>query len=88
LREEKATLEGMVKSRNELIMVITKETRPDLMGEDAKEEEENEDADDGEDVTAPLLLRPLLPHLWRSSWRKALWRCFLRKKLLLHMKAS
>jgi hypothetical protein len=48
LKEEKATLEGMVESRDELIMEITKETRLDRMGEDVQDkEEEEEDADDG-----------------------------------------
>jgi hypothetical protein len=53
LREEKATLEGMVESRNELIMKITRETGLDHMGEDAEDEEEDEDVDDGGDDTAP-----------------------------------
>jgi hypothetical protein len=49
LKEEKATLEGMVKSHDELIMEIAKETRLDRMGEDAEDEdEEDEDADDKE----------------------------------------
>jgi hypothetical protein len=53
LREEKATLEGMVKSHDELIMEIAKENGLDCMGEDAKDEEEDEDANDGGDATAP-----------------------------------
>jgi hypothetical protein len=84
LEEEKATLEGMVKSRDELLMEIARETRLDHMGEDAEDEEEEEDANDGEDATAPPAtvptpLRPLLPHLRRST-RKALWRWSLSKK--------
>jgi hypothetical protein len=51
LEEEKATLEGMVKSRDELLM----EMRLDRMGED---EEEEEDADDGGDVAAPPAAAP------------------------------
>jgi hypothetical protein len=35
LKEEKATLEGMVESHNKLIMEITKKTGLDRMGEDA-----------------------------------------------------
>jgi hypothetical protein len=75
LEEEKATLEGMVKSRDELLMEIARETGLDHMGED---EDDEEDADDGGDAAAPLLphhhhLRPLLPHL-RRSIKKALWR--------------
>jgi hypothetical protein len=75
LKEEKATLEGMVESRDELIIEIAKEIRLHHMGEDAEEddEEEDKDDDDGGDTTAPLLLRHplimchlLLPHLRMS----------------------
>jgi hypothetical protein len=45
LKEEKATLEGVVESHDELITKIAKETGLDHMGEDA--EDEDEDADDG-----------------------------------------
>jgi hypothetical protein len=44
LEEEKATLEEMVESREELLMEIARETGLDRMGED--EEEEEEDTDD------------------------------------------
>jgi hypothetical protein len=89
LKEEKATLEAMVESRDELIMEIAKETGHGRMEEDAKDEEEDEDADDGGDAaTAPVHAPPLLPHLRRSSRRKALWRWFLNKKPLWHMKSS
>jgi hypothetical protein len=53
LKEDKATLEGMVESHNELIMEITKETVLDYTGDDAEDEEEDEDADNGGDVAAP-----------------------------------
>jgi hypothetical protein len=53
LREEKATLEGMVESRNELIMEIARETGLGCMGEDVEDEEEDEDADNRGDATAP-----------------------------------
>jgi hypothetical protein len=56
LEEEKATLEEMVESCNELLMEIARETGLDRMGED--EEEEEEDADDGGDATAPLATTP------------------------------
>jgi hypothetical protein len=39
LKEEKATLEGMVESCDELVMEIAKETGLDRMGEDAEDEE-------------------------------------------------
>jgi hypothetical protein len=54
LEEEKATVEGMVESRDELLMEITRETGLDRMGED----EEEEDADDGGDVAAPPATAP------------------------------
>jgi hypothetical protein len=47
LGEEKATLEGMVESHDELLMKIAKVTGLDCMGEDTKDEEADEDADDG-----------------------------------------
>jgi hypothetical protein len=50
LEEEKSTLEGMVESRDELRMEITKETELDRMGEDNDDEEEGEGADDGGDA--------------------------------------
>jgi hypothetical protein len=59
LEEEKATLEGMVESRDELLMEIARETGLDRTGEDAKDDE---DADDGEDATAPPVPVPLLQH--------------------------
>jgi hypothetical protein len=59
LKEEKATLEGMVESRDELIMEIAKETGLDRMGEDVQDkEEEEEDADDGGNATAPTIPVP------------------------------
>jgi hypothetical protein len=58
LKEEKATLEGMVESHDELIMEITKETRLDRMGEYDEDEEEDEDADDGGDAAAPPVPAP------------------------------
>jgi hypothetical protein len=58
LEEEKATLEGMVKSRDELLMEIAREMRLDRMGE---EEEEEEDANDGGDAAAPPTAAPPPP---------------------------
>jgi hypothetical protein len=52
LVEEKATLEEMVESRDELLMEITREIGLDRMGEDEDEKEE-EHADDGGDAAAP-----------------------------------
>jgi hypothetical protein len=58
LQEEKATLEGMVESRNELLMEIARETGLEHMGEDEDDEEEEEDADDGGDAAAPPASAP------------------------------
>jgi predicted nuclease with TOPRIM domain len=50
LEEEKATLESMVKSHDELLMEIARETGLDWMGEDVE--------DDGEDEDAPPAVAP------------------------------
>jgi hypothetical protein len=78
LDDEKATLEGMVESCNDLLMEIARETGLDHMGEDEDDEEEEEDADDGGDAAAPSTATPppptpLLPYLRRLT-KKALWR--------------
>jgi hypothetical protein len=49
LREEKATLEGMVESHDDLIMEIADEIGLNCMVEDSKDE----DDDDGGDATTP-----------------------------------
>jgi hypothetical protein len=59
LKEEKATLEGMVEPHDEMIMEIATETGLDRMGEDDKDEEEDEDANDGGDAVAPPVPTPL-----------------------------
>jgi hypothetical protein len=51
--EEKATLEGMVETCDELLVEIARETELDRMGEDDEDEEEDVDAYDEGDVTAP-----------------------------------
>jgi hypothetical protein len=61
LEEEKATLGGMVESRDELLMEIARETGLDRMGEDEDDEEEEEDANDGGDVAAPPIVMPPPP---------------------------
>jgi hypothetical protein len=58
LEEEKATLEEVVESHDELLMEIARESRLDRMGEDAEDEEEDEDADDGENAAAPPIVVP------------------------------
>jgi hypothetical protein len=78
LEEEKATLEGIVKSHDELLVEIARETGLHHMGEDEDDEGEEEDADDGGDAVTPPAATPpppmpLLPCL-RRSMKKALWR--------------
>jgi hypothetical protein len=51
--EEKATLEGMAESHDELLMEIARATGLDHMGEDDDDEEEEEDANDREVAAAP-----------------------------------
>jgi hypothetical protein len=58
LEEEKATLEEMVESRDELLMEIARETGLDRMGED---EEEEEDTDNEGDAAAPPTTAPPPP---------------------------
>jgi hypothetical protein len=53
LMKEKATLEGMVESRDEFITEIAMEIGLDHMGEDVEDKEEDEDDDDGGDTTKP-----------------------------------
>jgi hypothetical protein len=59
LEEEKATLEGMVESHDEMLMEIARETGLDHMGE------EEEDADDGGGAATPPATAPppLVPHV-------------------------
>jgi hypothetical protein len=59
LEEEKATLEGMVESLDELLLEIARETGLDRMGED--EEEEEEDIDNEGDAAAPPAAAPPPP---------------------------
>jgi hypothetical protein len=61
LEEEKATLEGMVESRDELLMDIARETGLHRMGEDEDDEEEEEDADGRGDATTPPAAAPPPP---------------------------
>jgi hypothetical protein len=61
LEEEKATLEGMVKSHDELLTETARETGLDHMGEDGRDEEEDEDVDDGGDAAAPSATAPPPP---------------------------
>jgi hypothetical protein len=61
LEEEKATLEEMVESHDELLMEIAREMGLDQMGEDEDDEEEEEDANDEGHAAAPLAAAPPPP---------------------------
>jgi hypothetical protein len=65
LEEEKATLEGMFESHDELLMEIAMETGLDRMGEDEDDDEEEGDVDDGGDAAAPpaVVPPPPVPHV-------------------------
>jgi hypothetical protein len=60
LKEEKAILEGMVESRDELITEIAKEIGLDRMGEDAEAEAED-DEDGGDNAAPPTAVPPPTP---------------------------
>jgi hypothetical protein len=55
--EEKATLEGMIESHDELIMEIADEIRLSHMVEDT-EDEEDDDGDGGDATTPPAAMPP------------------------------
>jgi hypothetical protein len=61
LEKDKATLEEMVESRDELLMEIARETGQDRIGEDDEDEEEEEDASNGGDAAAPPAVVPPPP---------------------------
>jgi hypothetical protein len=61
LEEEKATLEAMVESHDELLMEIARKIGLECMGEDDEDEEEEEDADDRGDATSPTNVAPPPP---------------------------
>jgi hypothetical protein len=71
LRKEKTTLEGMIQSRDELILEMAKEYRLNCMGEN--NDDEDEDDDDEGNTIAPPAPCPL-PCLRRSSKKKTPWR--------------
>jgi hypothetical protein len=60
LKEEKATLKGMVESCDELITEIAKEIGLDRMREDTEDEDEDEDGSDGEAAATPIAVVPPL----------------------------
>jgi hypothetical protein len=60
LREEKTTLEGMIRSRDELIMEIVEEYGLNLMGENNDDEDEDDD-DEGNVVAPPAPVPAAVP---------------------------
>jgi hypothetical protein len=70
LRQEKATLEGMVESHDELIMEIAREILLYRMGEKKRMKRKKRMLMTEEMPPHPLFLCPLLPHMWRLSRRK------------------
>jgi hypothetical protein len=71
LREERTTLEGMIQSRDELILEMAEEYGLNCMGEN--DDDEDEDGNDEGNTVAPQHQRPL-PCLRRSSKKKTPWR--------------
>jgi phage portal protein BeeE len=53
LREEKTTLEGMIQSRDELILEMAKEYGLNCMGENDDDDDEDEDDNDEGNTVAP-----------------------------------
>jgi hypothetical protein len=60
LREEKATLEGMIQSHDELILEMAKEYGLNRMGENDEDEDEDDDHE-GNAVTPPALVPAAVP---------------------------
>jgi hypothetical protein len=79
LREERTTLEGMIQSRDELILEMVKEYGLNRMGEN--NDDEDEDDDDEGNAVAPPAPAPL-PCLRRSSKKKTPWRMVHRSWMI------
>jgi hypothetical protein len=60
LREEKTTLEGMIQSRDELILETAKEYELNCMGENDDNKDEDDD-DDGNTIAPPSLAPAAVP---------------------------
>jgi chromosome segregation ATPase len=60
LREEKTTLEGMIQSRDELILEMAEEYGLNNLGENNDDEDENDD-DEGNDVAPPVSVPAAVP---------------------------
>jgi hypothetical protein len=73
LKEEKTILEGMIQSRDELIMKMAEEYGLNRMGENDVNDDKDEDGDDEGNTIAPRHLH-LLPCLRRLLKKKPSWR--------------
>jgi hypothetical protein len=71
LREEKTTLEGMIQSRDELILEMAEEYGLNRMGENDDDEDED-DNDDG-NVVAPPALAPAAVMSWMIWMTWVIW---------------
>jgi hypothetical protein len=84
LREEKATLEGMIKSRDELLMEMVKEFELNHMGENDYDEDEDDDAEGN--VAAPPAPAPPAAVREEIVEEEAPWRWFPSKRSLWRMR--
>jgi hypothetical protein len=61
LREEKTTLEGMIQSRDELILEMAEEYGLNHMGENDNDEDDDDDDDEGNAVAPPAPTSATVP---------------------------
>jgi hypothetical protein len=83
LKEEKTALEGMIQSRDELIIEMAEEYELNRMGEN--DDDEDKDDDDEGNAVAPPHLR-LLSCRRRSLKKMPPWRWFPSKRPLWHLR--
>jgi hypothetical protein len=84
LKEEKTTMEGMVESRNELIMEMAEEYGLNRMGEN--DDDKDEDDDDEGNTSTPPTLPPLATTPEVIIKEEAPWRWFLSRRHLWCMR--
>jgi hypothetical protein len=81
LKEEKTTLEGMIQSRDEMIMEMAEEYGLNCMGENDNDED---DDDEGSTVAPPAPAPAAVPESIVEE--EAPWRWFLSKRPLWRMR--
>jgi hypothetical protein len=79
LREERTTLEGMIQSRDELILEMAEEYGLNRMGMNDDDEDENNDGE-GNAIAAPAPAPAVVPE--ESSKKKTPWRMFHRSWMI------